>query len=1396
MNPKKIAILLIFATLLPIISSATYLPKVQASTGEIGIDPATTLVQTGGNINLYFGSVSWASSQFYLIISPNNVPDLSGTRYTVIIDVTSVRASSVSTLNVMESAYDGYWQLGYDWINGSIPYVAPGRYYIKAFDGSTTSLAVTNPYFTVFNSTMDTIFTSFAVSPTIQSPGQAIRLTGRLQPNPPAGGYNVALHFANSSGSEFYTYPYSTDTTGVFSQYSNAPSAWFNRPGDYSVWVSHPPEVIGSINYLYSESTKVTVTVVPALTVSASPTNTTVTINQTATFTATATGGITPYTYQWFEGTTSVGSSSTLTISRSVAGNYSFYCRVRDSANVTVPSNNVTLGVNPPLQVSVSPPSLPVTIGQFATFTATASGGISPYTYQWFEGVTQVGTSAALTVSRSVGTYLFYCRVRDSANVTINSNNVTLVVNSLLQVAVSPPTLTLDAGQSATLSATATGGISPHTYQWFDGATPTGMSPTLTISKTASGTYLYYCRVRDSANTTVSSSNVTVFVNPPPQVAVAPQTASVKTGQSATFTASVSGGTPPYSYQWFANSTSEGSTSSLSVSKSSAGTYSFYCIVRDAVNASVTSNTATLTVTVADDASPQTQISLSGTSGENRWYLSDVSVTLSATDNVAVLRTEYSLNSVDWQTYTTPFSLTSEGRTTMYYRSTDTSLNTESTKTTEIKIDKTPPTGTLTINNGAKSTNTTEVLLALLTGDNVSGITELRFSNDGVTYGPWQQYSASASWTLQNEVGQRTVYVQLKDEAGRTSTSTASIELTSEGGLPTEFIVIGGVAAAAATIGAAAYAKIIRRRPQGPARGEEAKKEAKPTPPLLHQLRWIQAQVYEVATGKQRIRRTDAFRANSPHNLDVRVGPADLEWLTPSEEAVIPEDKMTYKNNISQLQVVFSEPNHSPAPQTSEIALPREGPSNICTFTFNPRDEVPNFRGRVIVLHRNRILQTALLEGKVVSNPEEFSNLKLNFDVESIIEPDLSDLSSRKAFDVAFIANRNIDNKPGITTIAGKEARFNTPEGVETTIGEITKLLEEVITDPDYYGTDMENEKNLTWIRNLAFNGRDLYDGIVVAQIGPKRLLGINRVQLISTIEKYVPLEFIYDMPIPKTNAKLCHNWRKSLESGPCGNCKIKGTVSPTVICPMGFWGLRLIIERHHLDPYNKPDLGSYTNALRGKLSLKGRPVLKVLESAVLAVSDQVDKAKQQSREVLKVLKEATHEKVTEVTSLKSWRRAIKETHPSLIVLLTHISQTSQDPEEFQMEIGKGVGLDRRELTEEYVAPSEEATRPVVLLLGCSTMSAAVPFRSFAAGFHYRGAAAVLSTITEVLGRHVAPISAQFVSNLEKIAEEGLSLGDALLSVRRKTLAAGIPMVLTLVATGDADLMFESAEAC
>jgi hypothetical protein len=98
---------------------------------------------------------------------------------------------------------------------------------------------------------------------------------------------------------------------------------------------------------------------------------------------------------------------------------------------------------------------------------------------------------------------------------------------------------------------------------------------------------------------------------------------------------------------------------------------------------------------------------------------------------------------------------------------------------TGVQLETTPPTGSLQINNGNTSTSVTLVTLNVSTNNTVSGINQIRFSNNGIwNQVPWKPYTTSSvSWPLISGDGVKTVYCQIEDNAGMIATFNSSTNL-------------------------------------------------------------------------------------------------------------------------------------------------------------------------------------------------------------------------------------------------------------------------------------------------------------------------------------------------------------------------------------------------------------------------------------------------------------------------------------------------------------------------------------------------------------------------------------------------------------------------------------------
>jgi hypothetical protein len=89
--------------------------------------------------------------------------------------------------------------------------------------------------------------------------------------------------------------------------------------------------------------------------------------------------------------------------------------------------------------------------------------------------------------------------------------------------------------------------------------------------------------------------------------------------------------------------------------------------------------------------------------------------------------------------------------------------------------DNAVPSGTISINSGATYTKSNTVNLNLSASNPTAGdpVLEMRFSNDGSTFGAWVPYASSTSYTLPAGDGTKTVFAEFRNGAGAVSTASS-----------------------------------------------------------------------------------------------------------------------------------------------------------------------------------------------------------------------------------------------------------------------------------------------------------------------------------------------------------------------------------------------------------------------------------------------------------------------------------------------------------------------------------------------------------------------------------------------------------------------------------------------
>lgn len=287
--------------------------------------------------------------------------------------------------------------------------------------------------------------------------------------------------------------------------------------------------------------------------------------------TVVANGGSGGYSYYWSPGTQLTATATNLTPGTySVVVNDSHACP--DSASATVPNA-------PGVVASVtSTTAITCNNGCDGTATVTATSGTGPYLYSWSNGqITATATSLC------AGTYT--CTVTDSTGCT-DTAVVTIAQPPAVMVDALAP-VTICTGQSATLTATATGGSGGYMFGWNAPAyagNPNVVSPTTTTTYTVGATDSQGCI---SANT----QSVTVTVRPPLSITASNDEA-ICPGANVTLSAVAGGGNASgYTYSWMPGS---GTASTFNVSPAVTTTYTV--TLTDACTSVAATDVVTVTV--------------------------------------------------------------------------------------------------------------------------------------------------------------------------------------------------------------------------------------------------------------------------------------------------------------------------------------------------------------------------------------------------------------------------------------------------------------------------------------------------------------------------------------------------------------------------------------------------------------------------------------------------------------------------------------------------------------------------------------------------------------------------------------------------------------------------------
>ena len=540
--------------------------------------------------------------------------------------------------------------------------------------------------------------------------------------------------------------------------------------------------------------------------------------------------------------------------------------------------------------------------------------------------------------------------------------------------------------------------------------------------------------------------------------------------------------------------------------------------------------------------------------------------------------------------------------------------------------------------------------------------------------------------------------------------------------------------------------------------------------------RFIQAQVF-APPGTEPAR---MFQAGVEHRIDVRIGQADALWLGPGAAHAFPDHELPAEHDEHELRIVLVEPALLAEPLSGTVTLPRRGSSSTCSFALKVPAGTKRVDARLIVTFGNRVLQTALLVGEI-GGP-------IALTVEAVVRPVPGGLDERRQFDAAVVLHRNQAGAQTLTKLATGNVAFSTPGDLEAEIAWFDHQLTDVARNRADFTGGLGSPATVDLLRSFALHGSILFEYLVTDTLGDDALAKGERLQIVATHpEARLPVEFVYDRKAPDADAPLCPNAAEALARGSCDPSCPQGAAGRSVVCPLGFWGVSRVIERHAHDPKTSRALGGNDFAFQAE-PVGTRQTVSVLQGAQIAASQRVEATVPGGLErLLSAAGPVMQTPAIAVRTWDDWADKLGAGGRSLLVLLVH-TDTGPGDTMPQMEIGKESWLLSARIDERYVRPTVDGPPPVVLLIGCETAAPEVSFAGLASQFRRHGAAIVVSTGSKIHSDQAVPIAASLITELGEIDEraEGC-FGEVMRGIRRRLLAEGHVMVLTLTAFGDAD---------
>jgi hypothetical protein len=480
-------------------------------------------------------------------------------------------------------------------------------------------------------------------------------------------------------------------------------------------------------------------------------------------------------------------------------------------------------------------------------------------------------------------------------------------------------------------------------------------------------------------------------------------------------------------------------------------------------------------------------------------------------------------------------------------------------------------------------------------------------------------------------------------------------------------------------------------------------------------------------------------------------------------------------------------PTESAAAATSEIRLPQVGNSSPALFALRPRGRVEQVAGRISISHNNRLIQTASLSIETGDTPQQGTRVRVV--AETPIHPNHDDLEERRKYDVAIQVS-DIGGKLHLTIQEDGKVTIVQLDDLSAPINSIRKALHQTTVTWDDAEPVLQQKTFRENLYAIAANGSALEQHL--RKKCGDRIRSWDRIHLVPATNEFLPLEYVYTGPPPKTRAEVCQNMLGALERGSCdegletpaGTAPCPNKDDKEFMCPMHFWGFRNVIERSGTI-HEAPAPGQTPPA---QICVPSKQTYGKVRGMLFGSSDRAflyekdPQARKAEREAfVRALGQISV--VSDAIDWDDWCKKA-ENKPNLLLLIVHSEQFQGAP---ALEIGDKEFLGYQEISEELSGAGGEPQ--LLILLGCSAAAVNENFQPYPERFRDAGVSIVLAPVATIRGMDAVPIARRITQVLSDCIskQEPTAFGDLLPQLRRELLRQGHPGVMSIVGFGDGD---------